>query len=254
MDFRSFLEEIAREAGKITLKYFNNPSLEIITKSDATPVTLADRETEEFLRKRIRAQFPDDIILGEEFGTDGSNPDQRWILDPIDGTKSFVHGVPLYGVLIGLEQFGEISHGVVYLPALDEIISAGTGEGCFWNGRKCHVSNVTKLEDATLLATNMRRLEQTLSPKAYSELTGNVKLTRGWGDCYGHILVATGRAEIMVDPQMAIWDCSPLGVIVEEAGGQSFDLTGKRTIDGGSLISCTNGIAREVRTILTANV
>ena len=251
MDFRLFLEEIAREGGKITLKYFNNPSLEIITKSDATPVTLADRETEEFLRKRIRAHFSDDIILGEEFGTDGSNTDRRWILDPIDGTKSFIHGVPLYGVLIGLEQLGKISHGVVYLPALDEMISAGAGEGCFWNGRQCHVSSVTKLEDATFLATNMQRLEQTLSAKAYSELTGRVKLTRGWGDCYGHILVATGRAEIMVDPKMEIWDCGPLGVIVEEAGGRSFDLAGNRTIDGGSLISCTSGIAEEVRTILS---
>ena len=251
MNLRLFLEEIAREAGAITLKYFNNPGLEIITKSDETPVTRADRETEEFLRSRIRSQFPEDVILGEEFGTDGSNTDRRWILDPIDGTKSFIHGVPLYGVLIGLEQGGKISHGVVHLPALNETVSAGSGEGCFWNGKECRTSDVTKLEDSTVLMTNVQRVNRTPSSKAYHDILGRAKLVRGWGDCYGHILVATGRAEIMIDPQMAIWDSAPLGIIMEEAGGQAFDSSGASTIDGGSLISCARGIAEEVRSILT---
>src|ERR1017187_6754452 len=123
IDIRLFMEEIARGAGEITLKYFNKPGLEIITKSDSSPVTRADRESEEYLRKRIREHFPDDKILGEEFGEDGTDGLRRWILDPIDGTKSFVHGVPLYGVMIALEDSDTITHGCVYFPALNEMVS-----------------------------------------------------------------------------------------------------------------------------------
>jgi histidinol phosphatase-like enzyme (inositol monophosphatase family) len=256
MDYRFFLQRTARPAGEIALQYFNATSLAslaVTMKSDATPVTEADRATEKYIREGIRRDFPDDVIVGEEFGTDGSNEQRRWIIDPIDGTKSFIHGVPLWGVMIALEQAGKITHGVVHFPALGETVSAGVGEGCFLNRLRVKASAISTIEESTLLATNMQRLEQTLSKKAYSELTGRVALTRGWGDCYGHILVATGRAEIMIDPKMAIWDAAPLGVIVEEAGGRSFDLAGNKTIDGGSLVSCAGGVADEVLRILTGS-
>src|SRR5436190_9332847 len=141
MDIRLFLEDIARGAGDITLKYFRSSGLEILTKGDESPVTRADRESEEYLRKRIREHFPNDIILGEEYGEQGSNTSRRWILDPLDGTKSFIHGVPIYGVLIAYEQDGVVTHGIAHFPALGETDSAGQGEGTWWNGRKAAVSN-----------------------------------------------------------------------------------------------------------------
>src|SRR5665213_4581056 len=226
MELRNFLEEIARGAGEITLRYFNKPNLEIITKSDASPVTRADRESEEYLRKRIREQFSNDKILGEEFGEDGSSETRRWIVDPIDGTQSFIRGVPLYGVMIALEESGIITHGCVHFPALNEVISASRGHGSFWNGERCRVSEIDRMEDATLLATDFRRLEGKLSGQARDTLIRKAKTVRGWGDCYGHFLVATGRADIMLDPKVALWDTAPLGLIVEEAGGRAFDFSG----------------------------
>jgi histidinol phosphatase-like enzyme (inositol monophosphatase family) len=252
MDLRLFLEEIAQAAGEITLKYFNQPSLEILTKADDSPVTIADRETEQYLRRRIRERFATDVILGEEFGEDGSNASRRWILDPIDGTKSFVHGVPLYGVMIALEEDGKITNGVVHLPAIRETISATHGGGCFWNGQACRVSNVTSIEQATVLTTNFPRIEATLSRTGYKTLILDAGLLRGWGDCYGHILVATGRAEIMLDPKMALWDCAPLGVIVKEAGGNSFDFAGVDTIYSPNLISTNGALADIVKEALNA--
>lgn len=247
------MEDIARGAGEITLKYFNNPELEIITKTDASPVTRADRESEEYLRKRIREHFQNDVILGEEYGEEGSDKSRRWILDPLDGTKSFVHGVPLYGVLIALEQNKEITHGIVHLPALKETVSAGIGEGCYWNGELCHASKKNDLSDSLLCTTSPTRLEELIGRAKYDTITRSFGLYRGWGDCWGHILVATGRAEAMLDARMAIWDAAPLGVIVSEAGGKYFDFNGQQRIDGGNLVCCAPGIADAVYEILLNN-
>ncbi len=252
MDYRLFMEDIARGAGEITWKYFNNPELEIITKADESPVTRADRESEQYIRARIREHFPDDLILGEEFGLDGANQNVRWILDPIDGTKSFIHGVPLYGVMIAREELGEVTHGVVYMPALSEMVSAGRGEGCYLDGKRCHASSATDVSKSLLCTTSPSRLHQVLGDAKYNAITDSFGVYRGWGDCWGHILVATGRADVMLDPHMAIWDAAPLGVIVEEAGGVSFDFAGQRTIDGGSLVSCAPGVADHVRELLAA--
>jgi len=253
MDTRLFMEDIARGAGDITLKYFQNPDLEIITKGDASPVTRADRESEEYLRKRIREHFPDDIILGEEFGEEGSNKSRRWILDPLDGTKSFVHGVPIYGVLIALEENGQITHGVVHLPPLKETVSAEIGEGCFLNGHQSHASHKSQLTDSLLCTTSPTRLEELIGRAKYDTITRSFGLYRGWGDCWGHILVATGRAEAMLDARMAIWDSAPLGVIISEAGGKYFDFKGEQRIDGGNLVSCAPGVADNVYEMLMNN-
>jgi histidinol phosphatase-like enzyme (inositol monophosphatase family) len=246
MDLRLFLEDIARGAGGITLRYFLNKELEVIAKHDTSPVTIADRESEQYLRRRIREHYPNDIILGEEFGVDGTNADRRWILDPIDGTKSFVHGVPLYGVLIAVEEQGQITHGVAHFPALNETVSAGISKGCYWNGELATVSTTASLEKAVVLATDANRLERA-APRELCELARSAGMYRTWGDCYGHILVATGRAEIMIDPTMALWDSAPLGVIVEEAGGFAYDLQGNRSVYNDSLITCNRAIAPVVQ-------
>ena len=153
-------------------------------------------------------------------------------------------------MLIGLEQNGEITHGVAHFPALRETVSAGVGEGCYLNGMKTHTSDQTNLSDSLLCTTSPSRLEELIGRTKYDTITNAFGIYRGWGDCWGHILVATGRAEAMLDARMAIWDAAPLGVIVEEAGGCSFDFKGRRTIEGGSLISCAPGIAEEIKKLM----
>jgi histidinol phosphatase-like enzyme (inositol monophosphatase family) len=250
VDIRLFPEDIAKGAGDITLKYFRNPDLEIITKGDESPVTRADRESEEYLRKRIREHFPNDVILGEEYGEEGIDKSRRWILDPLDGTKSFVHGVPIYGVLIAYEQEGAVTHGIAHFPALGETVSAGKGEGTWWNGRRASASNKS-LANGLVCTTSPTRLEELIGREKYDRVTRAFGIYRGWGDCYGHILVATGRAEAMLDARMAIWDSAPLGVIVSESGGRYFDFSGAVRIDGGNLASCAPGVADAVLEILT---
>lgn len=238
-----FAVAMAREAGSITLEYFRRGrgSMVVERKSDDSYVTNADREAEAFMRREIENRFPDDGILGEEAGERGGTSGRRWILDPIDGTYSFVHGVPLYGVLVGLEIEGEPALGVVNLPATDEIAYARSGGGCFWNNEKVTVSNTAHLEDALILSTDFGTCAQHGFGAACDELTRRAKTRRTWGDAYGHVLVATGRADVMLDPVMNVWDCAALLPIIKEAGGTFTDWTGRSTINGGNAIS-TNGV------------
>jgi len=234
-----FAVAMARDAGEITNRYFKG-SFVAERKADNSFVTAADREAEKYLRTQIEKAFPEDAILGEEEGEKPGRSNRRWILDPIDGTYSFVHGVPLYGVLIGLEIDNEAVLGVVDLPALNEIISAARGLGCFWNNAPARVSATESLGDALLLATDFGSCERYGFGRAAEILQRQVNARRTWGDVYGHVLVATGRADIMLDPIMNVWDCAPLLPIVEEAGGTFTDWQGERTIRGGNAIS-TNG-------------
>ncbi|MCA1602078.1 MAG: histidinol phosphate phosphatase, partial [Acidobacteria bacterium] len=205
---------------------------------------------ERFLRSKIEAAFPDDAILGEEDGEKAGSSNRRWIIDPIDGTYSFVHGVPLYAVLIGLEIDGESLVGVVNLPALKEIVYAARGLGCFWNGEPARVSSTNSLQEALLLATDFTDCRQYGFAAAAEALQGKVHARRTWGDAYGHVLVATGRAEIMLDPVMNIWDCAALLPILEEAGGTFTDWNGARTINGGNAISTNGRLFRDVMSIV----
>lgn len=244
-----FAIEAAWEAGRITLAHFQT-ALEVEQKADQSPVTIADRAAEEKMRSRIRARFPNDAICGEEFGEDPGSSGYRWILDPIDGTKSFIHGVPLYGVMIAAEFERRSIVGVVNLPALGELICAARGSGCFWNGRRAAVSNVDRLDQATLVMTNPTGFARVGKHEAYERLTAVTKVNRGWGDCYGHVLVATGRADIMLDPVTSLWDCAALQPIVEEAGGTFTDWTGKPTIYGGDAIATNGHLFQQVRDIV----
>ena len=235
-----FAVELARGAGDITLKYFRKTP-ETTTKTDGSYVTIADREAEAYMRRQIAARFPDDGILGEEEGESHGRSGRRWIIDPIDGTFAFVHGVPFYGVLIGVEVNGEMSLGVINIPALDEIVFAARGVGCFLNGEPARVSQTKRLKDALVLSTDFASCERYGFGEAAEALQARAKTSRTWGDCYGYVLVATGRAEIMLDPVMNLWDCAALLPIMEEAGGTFTDWRGVKTAYGGNSIA-TNGL------------
>lgn len=244
--------DAAHTAGKKTLPHFHKRDYTIEYKENRSPVTIADRTAEEEIERFVRARFPDHGILGEEFGDRSGNASIRWIVDPIDGTKSFVHGVPLYGTLVGIEVEGKIAVGVVYMPALDETYYAAQGTGAFCNGRRIRVSETADLAEAVILCTDERKLrDDPEKGPGYIELCGRTKFQRSWGDCYGHMLVASGRAEGMLDPKMALWDCAPLQVIVEEAGGIFTDWRGEPTIYGGSAITTNAALREEIATILS---
>ena len=252
-DLKELLEfavEIARGAGEITLKYFRRAP-ETNTKADGTFVTIADREAEAFLRKRIGERYPQDSILGEEEGELHGSSTSRWIVDPIDGTFAFVHGVPFYGVMIGMEIDGAPTVGVVNIPALDEIVYAARGLGCYLNGETTRVSSVKTLSESLLLCTDFSAGPRYGFGKQIAELQQRAKTNRTWGDCYGYVLVATGRAELMLDPVMNIWDCAALMPIIEEAGGTFTDWRGVRTISGGNAISTNGHVFDEVMAVVS---
>lgn len=245
-DRLSLALEIAAEAGRLTLAHFCRADLVVDHKSDDSPVTVADREAEAHLRRRIAAAFPGDGVLGEEMGESAGASGWRWILDPIDGTKSFIHGVPLYGTLIGVENVGQPQLGVIHLPALEETVYAMRGGGAWWSRpggpeRAAHVSSCARLAEGLFTTTSTATYEQGGRRAVYDALQSRARLTRSWGDCYGYALVATGRAEVMVDPRMAVWDAAAMLPILEEAGGTFTDWNGVARVDGGEGIA-TNGL------------
>lgn len=242
-DLLELAVELAAGAGEITLRYFQG-RFEVETKADLSPVTIADREAERFIRESIESRFPGDGIVGEEFGEVRPEASRRWIVDPIDGTFSFVHGVPLYGVLIGMEDGDEPAVGVVNLPALGEMVAAARGEGCHWRGERARVSGTNELSQALCLATTVGPDAGPSRAAVMARIAGLAGRTRTWGDCYGYVLVATGRADAMIDPMMNVWDCAPLLPIIEEAGGRFTDWQGRRSIRGGDAVA-TNGVLHD---------
>ncbi len=250
-----FALSAAREAQTLILSYYQHAELAVEKKGDLTPVTAADRGAEELIRLRLAEAFPADGVLGEEFPEKPGTSGYRWILDPVDGTKSFVHGVPLFGTLIGIERGTECVAGVCRFPALDEVVYAARGSGAWWQigdaaPTRAKVADTTSLADATFCQTNMLRWEAHGRWPALMKLLRSVGLARGWGDCFGHVLVATGRAQVMVDPALNPWDCAALVPILEEAGGCFVDWSGRTTIYGGSGISVVPGLKDEILRIL----
>ena len=234
-EYLAFALQVAMDAGRLVMEHYQT-GVTVELKSDQSPVTKADRGAEQHIRAAIAARYPGHAVVGEEYGADDRQSAFRWIVDPIDGTKSFIRGVPLFGVLVALEIDGRPEVGVCHMPALNETVAAATGLGCTWNGRTAGVSRVSRLEDATLLFSDGRMLAHRLQNK-WPDLSSSVGLLRSWGDCYGHCLVATGRADIMIDPVMNPWDCAALVPIVSEAGGAFTDWTGVTRIDGGDAVS-----------------
>ncbi len=244
-----FSVEIARGAGELTLHYFRK-KFDTYRKANKSFVTDADLETEAYLRRAIRERYPNDAILGEEEGASEGTSGRRWIVDPIDGTYSFVHGVPFYGVLVGVELDGEPTVGVINMPALGEMVYAARGLGCFLNGVDARVSETARLEEALLLSTDFGSCEGYGFGRAADELQRRAAARRTWGDCYGYVLVATGRADVMLDPAMNVWDCAALLPVIEEAGGTFTDWRGRRTISGGNAVATNSLLFEEVMGIV----
>jgi histidinol-phosphatase len=254
MNLRPYLEfgvQTAYEAGKLTLPYFGTEAARPEFKADHTPVTVADREAERLIRERIGARYPTHAVLGEEYGeAEGADTDHRWVVDPIDGTKSFVRGVPLYGVLIGLEIEGVCEVGAAYFPAIDEMVCAATGEGCYRNGRRARVSTTQTLAQGMVSFTDAASFEEYGRGGAWLRVLSAAGGSRGWSDAYGHALVATGRMELMLDPIMNPWDCGPFPPILREAGGYFGDWSGNETIYSGEAISTTRSLLTEVLSLI----
>lgn len=249
----------AREAGQLTLGFFQREDLAVERKADNSPVTAADRQAEQLLRRRIREAFPDDGILGEEFGEEAGTSGFRWILDPIDGTKSFICGVPLYGTLIGVERAGASVVGVIYIPGLDECVYAAIGGGAWYTHgqaapRPARVSQRDRLADAVFLTSQLDTFYLRGAQQVYLDLERAASITRTWGDCYGYLLVATGRADVMVDPVMNVWDAAALQPILEEAGGVYTDWSGRPTIHAGEGIGCNRTLLDQVLAITRRHI
>jgi histidinol-phosphatase len=247
------VERVARLAGDMALRYYKS-SLPIESKADGSPVTIADRNAEQAARSWIEKNFPDDGILGEELGITRPDAHRRWILDPIDGTKTFVRGVPLWGTLVGVCEDDEILAGAAYFPALGEMLAAARGAGCWWNGARCRVSSLATLREATVLTTDERFAGDAGHLAGWRNLSGKAAIARSWGDCYGYLLVATGRAEVMLDGIVSPWDAAALMPIVEEAGGVFTDWKGTRTAFGGSAVATNQGVAVESRLLLDTGI
>ena len=244
---------IARKAGELTLEHFRHPDLTIDRKGDGTPVTVADRAAERLIREEIEARYPDDGILGEEEPEKPGTSGRRWILDPIDGTKAFTHGVPLYTNLLALEDEHGIAYavsvlamasglgagiaiGVINVPGLGETVYAGRGLGCFCNGAPAHVNDRQGFDESYITTSGMSPWDDDCLLRV-KRAGYNI---RTWGDGYGYVLVATGRVEAMFDPKAEVYDVAPMPVILEEAGGRFTDLDGNVTVAGGNGLA-TNG-------------
>lgn len=240
--YLEFAVETAYLAGRLTLGYFQ-AGVRPDFKSDDTPVTAADRQAEELIRARLEQKYPRHAIVGEEFGVkEAAGASHRWFIDPIDGTKSFIRGVPLYGVLLGLEIEGCVEVGVAYFPALDEMLAAASGLGCWWNGRRARVSEVTRLERAFVTCSDVGSFAPHGRGEAWGRIAAAAYHRAGWGDAYGYALVATGRAEIMLDPIMNVWDCGPFPPILAEAGGYFGDWQGNPTIYASEALATTTAL------------
>lgn len=237
--------EWSRAAGELTLEWFNNPELSIDAKGDGSPVTQADRAAETLLRELIAAEYPEDSIIGEEFPDKVGTSGRRWVIDPIDGTKPFMHGVGTYSNLLYMEDDAGGAVGVINLPALGENVAAGRGLGCFSDGTACRVSTHDRLEGAYVSCTAFHGWDGAL----FDRVTGTGAFLQTWGDAYGYALVASGRIEAMTDPVLAWWDLAALTVILPEAGGTITTWDGAREFepDANGLYSAvaSNGVVHD---------
>jgi histidinol phosphatase-like enzyme (inositol monophosphatase family) len=241
--------EVAGIAGDIAMEYYGaNPATR--TKSDGSPVSVADTSAEQAAREWIELHFPEDGIIGEELASVRENAARRWIIDPIDGTYTFLQSVPLWGTLVAVAEGESVIAGAAYFPALDDSIVAARGEGCWWNGSRAAVSTVAELAEARLVTTDARFLRDEARRERWTRLQNGARTMRTWGDCYGYLLVATGRADIMVDDVISDWDGAAFMPIITEAGGEFTDWRGSPTAFGGDAIATNGKLGGIVREIL----
>lgn len=239
-----------QRAAEVTLRYFGSQDLGVESKSDDSPVTIADRTAEADFRSFLAANFPEDSLLGEEHGTVDGSTRYRWIIDPIDGTKSFIGGVPLYSTLLALEYDQTPIAGGIWIPALGELVIAAEGLGCWHrppqsnNWAAANVSTKTQLKDAIFLTTAVDSFSTIAKLENFYRLQERAWFTRTWGDGYGYLLVATGRADVMVDPIVSPWDVAAIRPVIEQAGGRFTDWSGAATTKSKNAIG-TNGLLHE---------
>ena len=252
-----FAVSLAREGGDLTVPYFRSPNLQIELKPDSSFVTVADREAERLMRRRLDEAFPTDGVVGEEWGVKEGSSGFTWYLDPVDGTEAFVRGVPLYGTLVSCSRDERGDIGVIYLPALSDLCYAARGRGAWWwpevpriagSGpeidesalRKAEVSTVSEPGEACLITTHNEWWTKTGRGAVLQRLLGSFGIHRMWGHCYAPFMVATGRADVFVEPSGHEWDFAAPKVIVDEAGGRATSVAGEDVFTGGSLVT-TNG-------------
>ncbi|MCW2572056.1 MAG: histidinol-phosphate phosphatase [Frankiales bacterium] len=239
---------LADAADAITLARFRALDLTVETKPDLTPVSDADRAVEEQMRRLLASARPGDAVLGEEYGVEGDGP-RRWVVDPIDGTKNFVRGVPVWATLIALQVDEEVTVGVVSAPALGRRWWAGRGLGAHAgpsasDAERLRVSSVSRLADAALSYSSLDGWEKQGRLEGLLDLTRSVWRTRAFGDFWSHVLVAEGAVDLSCEPEVSLWDLAALQVVVEEAGGRFTDLSGEARPDRGSVV-CTNGLIHD---------
>jgi len=245
--------EVARLAGDVANRFFQR-ALDLETKADGSPVTAADRAAETAARDWLSRRFAGDRIVGEEFGETAARSDRAWFVDPIDGTRTFVRGVPLWGTLVGVAVDGVVVAGAAYFPALGEMLHAGTGVGCWWNGTRAQVSSISTLAAAAVMTTDEQFRAAPHCLERWRELASRASISRTWGDCYGYLLVATGRAEVMTDGRLGDWDAAPFVPAIHEAGGVFTDWSGKATAFGSNAIATNAALARPTRDLLGVSV
>ena len=243
--YRDFIAELADQSGDFIRPFFGSADLIVETKSDASPVTLADRGAEELMRKLIRRKFPTHGVIGEELGSDRPDAEFVWVLDPIDGTKAFITGVPLWGTLIALLHRGAPVLGVIHQPVLKQFM-LGDGTATTLNGRPVHVRPMTRIEDATLLTSDPFNPSKYQNGDAFNALRQRAKLVRTWGDCYGYLLVAAGLADVMLDPIMNPWDIAALVPVIRGAGGVITDWSGGAPYPAQSTVAASPALHAQV--------
>ena len=240
--------DLAELAGTLSKQYFDAGHLAVQTKGDGTPVTVADRKIEQAMRAAVSADFGHDAFVGEEFPDTEGDSGYRWIVDPIDGTKSFIRGVPLYANLIALQEGDEIVFGIINLPSAEITVRAERGKGCWRNGVPARVSNREVLDGAYVMATWLEDWE----PEVIEDLRSQGVVLRTWGDAFGYAMVACGYADAVVDYTTQPYDLAPMPVIVEEAGGRFTSLDGRRVFNGGNGIASNGLIHESLRSYVTA--
>jgi histidinol phosphatase-like enzyme (inositol monophosphatase family) len=251
--------ELAILAGDSTLKYFRSSNYQVERKNDRSPVTIADKNAEQLIRGELSKRYPSDAILGEEFGAVEGESEYKWIVDPIDGTKSFISGVPLYSTLVAVTRGGVPTIGVIYIPALKELIVAAIGHGAWYSDgpgapnrtwQRAQVSSVESLSEGLFVTSQADNFDARGARNSLDMLTEASYVTRTWGDGYGYLLVATGRAEVMVDPICNPWDIAAVLPVIVEAGGTFSDWKGDSRIDTGDGVGSNGKVHSHVLEIL----
>ena len=252
MTFNDWLQvasELAKKTGDVALRSYRK-GIAFDLKRDQSPVTEADRAAERVAREWIAERFPDHGVIGEEYGETRPDARLRWCIDPIDGTRSFIAGVPLWGTLIALCEGKHVLAGAASYPAIGELLAAANGEGCWSDGARCAVSKVDTIERATVLTTDVTFKHQSPRRAGWMELASRANTARTWGDCYGYLLVATGRAEVMVDGMMMPWDAAPFVPIITEAGGVIVDYQARDAAFGDGCIATNAALAGVTHEVL----